>query len=79
VRLDELTAFLRGWLDLQHRQADLAREQQDFLEAWRERGIPTSAILSAYRFLYDVELHHDSRTFVNFCLEFIPHYLEHIA
>jgi hypothetical protein len=76
VRLDDLTAFLRGWLDLQHRQASLTREQQDYLKAWRDRGMPTSAILSVYRFLHDVELHHDSLTFINFCLEFIPSYLD---
>jgi hypothetical protein len=79
VRLDDLVTFVRGWLALQQRQAELVREQQDFLTAWRERGMPTSAVLSAYRFLHEVEVHHDSLTFVNFCLEFIPTYLEHIA
>jgi hypothetical protein len=79
VRLDDLAAFVRGWLDLQQRQASLTREQQDYLKAWRDRGLPTSAILSAYRFLHEVEGHQDSRTFVNFCLDFLPAYLEHMA
>jgi hypothetical protein len=52
------------------------QERQEFLTAWQARGLPTSAVLSAYQLLHDMRTHQDTLAFVNFCLAFLPSYLE---
>jgi hypothetical protein len=38
VRIDDVVAFLRGWVDLETRQSTLAQEREGFLTAWRARS-----------------------------------------